>query len=59
MNEDYGDTVPSKPQNAGPVANEGPVSNTLSKQQMLDGMEPGAEGMHVLLRLYIQLCQMS
>lgn len=44
VNEDYGDTVPSKPQNAGPVANEGPVSNTLSKQQVLDGVETGAEG---------------
>ncbi|EXB44860.1 Serine/threonine-protein kinase dst1 [Morus notabilis] len=44
VNDDYGDTVPSKPQNVGQVANEGPTSNTLSKQQVSDGMELGAEG---------------
>lgn len=47
VNDDYGDTVPSKPQNVGQVANVGPTSNTLSKQQVSDGMELGAEGMYV------------
>lgn len=54
MNDDYGDTVPSRPQNVGlQVGNEVPTSSTLSKQQMLEGVELAGEGMHVLLTSYL------
>lgn len=48
LNEDYGDTVPSRPQNVGLVANEVPATSASRKQQILDDME---EGMSILLAL--------
>ena len=48
-NDDYGDTVPSRPYNIGiQIANEVPAPSTLRKQHISDGIEPGGEGMHVL-----------
>ncbi|XVE91630.1 hypothetical protein REPUB_Repub01dG0026800 [Reevesia pubescens] len=45
LNEDYGDTVPSKPQNMGlQVANEAPATGTLKKPHILDGVEVTGEG---------------
>ncbi|PON79712.1 Serine/threonine protein kinase [Parasponia andersonii] len=44
VNDEYGDTVPSRPQNLGlQVANEVATSGTLSKWQMLDGGEWAGE----------------
>ncbi|XVE91741.1 hypothetical protein REPUB_Repub01dG0037200 [Reevesia pubescens] len=44
LNEDYGDTAPSKPQNMGlQVANEAPATGTLKKPQILDGVEGTGE----------------
>jgi hypothetical protein len=49
LNQEYGDTVPSRPYNIGlQVANEVPASNTLRKQHISDGVKLGGEGMHVL-----------
>ncbi|XWS34204.1 hypothetical protein CRYUN_Cryun21dG0020400 [Craigia yunnanensis] len=45
LNEDYGDTVPSKPQNMGlQVANQAPATGTLKKSHILDGVEVTGEG---------------
>lgn len=45
LNEDYGDTVPSRPYNMGlQVANEVPATSTVRKQQMADGAKPSEEG---------------
>ncbi|KAE8663913.1 Serine/threonine-protein kinase 4 [Hibiscus syriacus] len=44
-NDDYGETVPSRPQNMGlQVANEVSASGTSKQQQMLDGVEVTGEG---------------
>ncbi|KAA3483782.1 germinal center kinase 1-like isoform X1 [Gossypium australe] len=44
LNEDYGYTVPSKPQNMGlQVANQTPATGTLKKPRTLDGMEVTGE----------------
>lgn len=49
LNQDYGDTVPSKPQNIGiPVGNEIPAGGTLRKQE-LSGAGLVAEGMHFIM----------
>lgn len=54
VNDDYGDTVPSRPQNVGlQVANEVPTSSTLSKPQMLDGIERAGEGICLADILYV------
>ena len=46
LNQDYGDTVPSKPQNSGlQVANEMAAGGTWRKQEQ-SGAELVAEGMH-------------
>lgn len=46
LNEDYGYTVPSKPQNMSlQVANQTPVTGTLKKPYILDGVEVTGEGM--------------
>ena len=55
VNDDFGDTVPSRPQNIGVQgANEVPTSSNLSKQ-VSDVAELAAEGMtmHVLQTYYI------
>ncbi|XP_022725177.1 serine/threonine-protein kinase 10-A isoform X2 [Durio zibethinus] len=45
LNEDYGDTVPSMPQNMGlQVANEAPATGTLKKHHLSDGVEVTGEG---------------
>ncbi|KAJ7953929.1 Serine/Threonine kinase family protein [Quillaja saponaria] len=45
VNDDYGDTVPSRPQNIGvQVANEVSSASTMKNQQMLDGVEVSEEG---------------
>lgn len=45
LNEDYGDTVPSRPFNNGlQVTNEVPTASTLVKQQISDGVELEGEG---------------
>ncbi|KAK8686839.1 hypothetical protein V6N13_125856 [Hibiscus sabdariffa] len=45
MNEGYGYTVPSKPQNMGlQGANQSPATGTLKKSSILDGMEVSGEG---------------
>ncbi|KAK6251949.1 hypothetical protein QUC31_013669 [Theobroma cacao] len=44
LNEDYGDTVPSRPQNMGlEVANEAPATGTLKKHHILDGVKVTGE----------------
>ncbi|KAG8498814.1 hypothetical protein CXB51_005688 [Gossypium anomalum] len=44
LNEDYGYTVPSKPQNMGlQVANQTPATGTLKKPRTLDGLEVTGE----------------
>ncbi|RVX02767.1 hypothetical protein CK203_016521 [Vitis vinifera] len=45
LNEDYGDTVPSRPFNNGlQVTNEVPTASTLVKQKISDGVELEGEG---------------
>ncbi|KAJ7943326.1 Protein kinase superfamily protein [Quillaja saponaria] len=44
LNDDYGETVPSRPQNIEQVANDLSSASTLKKQQILDGVEVGEEG---------------
>ncbi|OMO72027.1 hypothetical protein COLO4_27862 [Corchorus olitorius] len=45
LNEDYGDTVPSRPQNMDlQVANKVPGTGTLKKHHVLDGVEETGEG---------------
>lgn len=46
LNEDYGDTVPSRPHNVGLVANEVLATSASRNQQILDDIE---EGMSILL----------
>lgn len=48
LNQEYGDTVPSRPYNIGlQVENEVPASGTLRNQHISDGVKLGGEGMHV------------
>lgn len=54
LNEEYGDTVPSKPQNMGlQVSNEASAAGTLKKLHILDGVEGTGEGKEFLFVCHV------
>lgn len=54
LNDDYGDTVPSRPQDMGlQVANEASTTGTLNKHNILGGLEVTGEGMEFLFACHI------